>query len=159
MLDFHSHRVLGPPVVAGRIPPAEWRPKDFPELKDTFKKVLTFLLEFSKDKDSKLAKATQEALTKAIESLLRYGYLAEVESAVPMDRINEETRAKLASNLKQFVSFRSQSEQPQAQPELSNEYLQQLSGWIEKVAPKSLHGRLVEAVGISSWSHYGREEE
>ncbi|HET9285364.1 MAG TPA: hypothetical protein VFR24_25715 [Candidatus Angelobacter sp.] len=159
ILDFHSHRVLGPPVVAGRIPPPEWLPKDYAELKNTFKQVLAFLLEFSKHEDPTLAEAAQDAFTTTIETLLRYGYLAEVESAVPLNEIREETRAKLASNIKQFISFRSRTDQSPPQPPLPNDYLQKLSGWIEKIAPTSLHGRLVEAVGASSWGHYGREEE
>ena len=159
LLDFHSHRVLGPPVVAGRIPPSEWRPKDYPEFKDAFKAVLAFLLHFSHVNDPVLAKAAQEALRGAIESLLRHGHLAEVESAVPVSELNDEIRAKLASDIKQFISFRSQAGQPALLLELSNDYIQQLSAWIETITPKSLHGRLVETVGASSWSHYGRDEE
>jgi len=157
VLDFHSTRILGPPVVAGRIPPAEWRPKDLPELKDAFNQALNLLIEFSKAEDPKLARAAQKSLTRAIETLIRQGYLAEIESIVPIDQIAEDIRGALASNLKQFISFRARSDS--GQPEIPKEYLNKLTTWIERITPHSLHGRLVEVVGVSPWGHYGREKE
>jgi hypothetical protein len=147
MLDFHGARVFGQPVVAGRIPPPEWHPKDGQEFRATIGEALQFLKDAMGSHTHGVVAKAKRALVGAVEYLTRNGLLEDIRAVVSAQDLDEDTRARLAGHLKEFL-FRGNHPDFGKVPD---DYLARVSRWIAELQPTSLHGRLVEEVGQSPW--------
>ncbi len=156
-LYFMGTRTLGPPVVAGRIPPTEWGPKNLQELNEAIREGLTILKDASRHPVQKISMASREAILGAVQSLVHKGFLDQVQQVFAPEDFSEDARALLVSQLKQMVT-RSEAVADEAR-KLTNPYLDQVQVWIGQLEPTTFHGKLVEAVGPDPWHHFGREDE
>jgi hypothetical protein len=155
ILDTHGTRVLGPPVVGGRIPPQEWTPATWDEFREEMRGGFNFIQAAVNHPVKELALGAKKALLIELESYTRQGWVDELRQVISVDKLDETDRARLVSRLKNILAF---GKHPQG-TEFKNEYAEKLTSWIEELQPKSLHARLVEFVGSRSWDHYGREKE
>lgn len=157
ILNFMGTRTLGPPIVAGRIPPAEWYPKTQQELNEAISGGLRMLKDASKHPNQGISKASREAILGAIQFLVNRGYLDPVRQVFAPEDLSEHARALLVSELKQ--SFARKEAAKDGSEGVPNSYLAQVQGWIGELEPTTFHGKLMEAVGPDPWHHYSREEE
>ena len=154
ILSFQGSRLLGPPVVAGRIVPTEWHAKP-QEVRGLIVESLNFLNEVVRHPIKPLAEKAKDSFLQNLESLTRQGWVDILRPLVGNSSLDENDRARLLSRLKSIATW---GKHPQG-TKLSDEYARKLNDWIAELQPRSLHARLIELVGTRSWDQYGREEE
>jgi hypothetical protein len=155
IFDFQGFRTLGPPVVAGRIPPGDWYPANAEEFQTSLRQGLELLKEAARSPFTVIARGAEDALVQSVDQLIRHRLLNAVRETVSISDLGDESRAKLAGRLENYVAWFSR-EPPLDFPK---EYVEKVALWAKELKPKSLHGRLVEVVGERSWQYYGREKE
>jgi hypothetical protein len=155
LLYLMAVRVLGPPVVGGRVPPSEWRPKDRDELKESVMAGLQVLDEGTQHPILAISKGAKKALVGALEALTRQGWVDHLRPFVAASHLDESDRAELGGLLKRFLTWGKQPDDS----DIRSEYRSKIEDWVQQLEPKSLHARLVGSVGCRSIDHYGREKE
>jgi hypothetical protein len=154
MLEFQAGRILGPPVVAGRIVPAEWSPE--PERMVTYvMQAFEFVVAASNHPVPEIASRSRDILLRDIAFFARQGWVDQLRGLLATSPLNEDDRARLVSQLKTYVALAGKP----ADGKVNEEYKKKLIEWILELEPHSLHSRLIEIVGVRSWDHYGRESE
>ena len=138
--DTRGSRIVGSPLIAGRISPENWQPQTQVELKECFDRAFAVL---SKAVQSNIDSLKTGALNIAIERipiLLTNGYLEEVQALFSADDISQEILVSLIRRLEDFLEFNSDA---------SGEIQQ----WLESLIPEDFHGRLIQTVSKSPpWS-------
>lgn len=155
ILDTMGVRMLGPPVVGGRVPPADWYPCSAEEMKESVRAGLLLLDETARHPTKAIAKAAKDSLLQDLVALTRRGWLSELRPFVAHSLLDESEKASLASRLMHVLTWGKDTENNL----LSEQYATMLRDWIAELEPKSFHARLVGTVGGSSMEHYGREQE
>lgn len=155
ILDTMGTRVLGSSVVGGRVPPPDWYPSGAEELKQSVKAGLLFLDQAARHPLPIIAREAKDSLVGAVDALTRLGWLSELRPLLVQTRLDEADRASLARRLMRILTWGKDPENKAFSPE----YVAALSDWIAELKPKSLHARLVGAVGGAAIEHYGREKE
>jgi hypothetical protein len=154
ILSFHGSRIVGPPVVAGRLVPPEWNPSA-QQVKDVVVSGLLFILRAFDVPLRSLAEKAKLVLLREVDSLVRRGWIDVVKPIVATSQLDENDRARLVSDLKGISAWGKHPEGV-AHPEA---YSRKIDDWIAELRPVSLHARLVEAVAAASWDHFGVENE
>jgi len=155
ILDTMGSRILGPPVVGGRVPPSDWHPAGPGEMKESVRMGLRFLDETTQLPIPTIADAAMDSLLGDLDVLTRRGWLSELRPLVAQSRLDEADKASLARRLKHVLSWGKDTENKA----LSPQYAVALQDWIAELEPKSFHARLVGAVAGIAMDHYGREQE
>jgi len=154
ILDFHSSRLLGPAVIAGRIVPSDWRPSPS-EFQDLVPRCLRLIEQATQHPVELLARKAKEIILSDIEFLVRRGWIDHLRPIVAASSLDENDRALLVGRLRHFELLAKDS----GGLGLGEDYAQKLRAWISELEPHSFHARLIETVGIPSWGHFGRETE
>jgi hypothetical protein len=155
ILDFMGSRLLGPPVVGGRVPPSEWYPSTGQEMRDSVRAGLLLLDEATQHPVVDIAKRARGALIGDVEMLSRTGWVDQLRPFVASSRLDESDKARLANALKYFLRWGKHPDNSEIEPE----YVTKLQEWISEISPSSLHARLVESVGCDSITHFEHEQE
>lgn len=155
ILDMQGTRILGPPVVAGRIPPADWRPHTAEEVRECIRVSLRFIDRATHSTNVAIAGSARKSLIRNVAFLSRQGWVDELRPIVKESALDESDRAQLVGQLRHFLTMHKHPGGQEIQPA----YAKKIADWIGDIKPDSFHGRLVEVVGGSSWDHYGRENE
>ncbi|MGD1212150.1 MAG: hypothetical protein ABR973_12425 [Candidatus Acidiferrales bacterium] len=155
ILDFMGVRMLGPPVVGGRVPPADWHPANLEEMRASVKAGLKLLDDSTQHHLAGIAEGAGKALVGDLVSLARHGWIDELQPFASESRLSESNKATLATQLKNILAW---GKHPNGAG-ITPEYETKLRGWITELEPKSLHARLVGVVGSDAFNHYGREKE
>jgi hypothetical protein len=159
LLEFRAVRTVGPPVIAGRIPPSEWKPANLDEFRECIRLSLLFTKEVLNSDRPLLAKGTISIFLSQVVGLIRQGYLDEITPIFTKEDSSEDARARLLADLEYFLGLKTNTRIVDVAPGMSNDYILKLKSWMTTLAPVSFHGRLVKAVGSNPWSHYGTDEE
>jgi hypothetical protein len=155
LFDLMAVRFLGPAIVGGKVPPPDWRPKDWNETRDSIRAGLRLLDAARRHHIKAIAEGATRALLGDLESLARSGWIDELRPFVRDSDLDESNKAALVSRLKNFLTWGKHSDGLGIKPEFET----RLRDWISELEPKSYHARLVEAVGSKSMDYYGREKE
>jgi hypothetical protein len=155
VLDMNESRMLGPPVVGGIMPPPDWQPANWSEVRDAIREGLPFIEQATHSSVAILARRAKATLISDLEVFARQGWIDELRPIVEPSSLDENERARLVGKLKHFVRWHKDP----GGAELPSEYVSKLEEWIRELEPKTYHARLVELVGGHSWDHYGRENE
>jgi hypothetical protein len=154
VLHSTGGRVVGPPVVSGRIVPREWRPRP-QEVREVVLAALAFIADKIQHADKAIAVKAKDVFVGDVEGLARQGWIDDLRPVVARAALDENDRALLVSRLKSFLTW---TKHPDG-TKIPQEYGGKLDTWIKELEPKSFHARLVESVGVPSWDHYGREDD
>jgi hypothetical protein len=155
ILDFQASRLLGPPVVAGRIVPPEWYPSGT-EFVPCVLSALRFIQDAMSHAVPALAKSAKETFLENIQLLTRQGWLEQIVPLVAQAQLDEDDRARLVGKVKRFLAW---EQRPSGERRMTDAYALKVVKWTEELEPSSLHSRLIERVGAAPWDHYGRESE
>jgi hypothetical protein len=153
ILDFMGSRLLGPPVVGGRVPPSEWYPSTRQEMRDSVGAGLLVLDEATQHPVVDIAKRARGALIGDVEMLSRTGWVDQLRPFVASSRLDESDKARLVNALKYFLRWGKHPDNSEIEPE----YATKLQEWISEISPSSLHARMVESVGSDSITHFEHE--
>lgn len=155
ILDFMGTRLLGPPLIGGRVPPPDWYPKTWDEMRASIAEGLTLLDDATQHPIVEIAENARKSLINDIERLSRSGWINVLQPFVAASHLDESNKAQLVSRLKAFLVWGKHPDQTKVKPE----YESKLRDWIAELAPKSFHARLVESVADGSWTHHGGEPQ
>ncbi|BAU63003.1 hypothetical protein STA3757_03580 [Stanieria sp. NIES-3757] len=144
--DTEGSRILGSPVVAGRIPPENWQPQTQAELKDCLDKALAVVLNAARSNIDYLQTGALKIAIDRLPALLTYGYLEQIKAIFSTDNISQEILVFLIRRLEDFLEFNSDA---------SGEIQQ----WLQSLIPEDFHGKLIQAVGKSPWSYSLRDNQ
>jgi hypothetical protein len=155
ILDFMGGRLLGPPVVGGRVPQPEWYPATGQEMRDSVRAGLLLLDETTQHPVVDIAKRARGALIGDLEMLSRTGWVDQLRPFVAASRLDESDKARLVNALKYFLRWGKHPDNS----EIETEYVTKLQEWISEISPSSLHARMVESVGSDSITHFEHEQQ
>jgi hypothetical protein len=144
--DIETSRTLGLPVVAGKIPPEEWKPKTQLELKDCFDKAFAILSKATKSHTKSLQIGALKTAIEIIPTLLNNGYLEEVKALFSTNNVPENILVSLIRNLEDFIEFNSNASE-------------EVKQWLQSLIPEDFHGKLIQTVGKSPWSYSFRDNQ
>jgi hypothetical protein len=155
VLDLMAVKVLGPPVVGGRVAPLDWRPRNLDELRESVMRALQLLDEETQHPISAISKGVKKALVGDLEALTRQGWVEQLRPFVNASHLDESDRATLAGLLKRFLTWGKHPDDSA----IKSEYREKIADWVQELEPESLHAKLVGSVGCKSIDHFGREKE
>lgn len=140
-------RLVGNPVVSGRIVPEQWAPKDLNEYRECLDESIELLMEMrlSQSNDRYIRSALNIGL-KNIPLLLRFGLC---EKLKPLFSLNWEeyiSRSDVIKEIEGFIQFECEKNNRQVD-------CNQAKNWLEELKPKDLTGRLRTLMGFDNW-HY-----
>ena len=154
---FGGMRTVGWTVIAGRIPPQEWSPKNNAELKTCRDNIVALLYKLSKSNILRLSEKAQGIVIKHLRILLIYGYLPELINIFPSDSISEDIRLQVIKAIENFLYYEGRQNSPRPKPH--PEYIKDVRHWLETLKPNDTHGRLATAIGVDSWYYSMRGKE
>lgn len=143
-------RTLGPAVVAGRIPPTDWHPGTYEEQHRAVAEALALLLRLSLEGPPGLRDKATVVVAEHLYYLLMEGFLGEVQRWYAQADLPDGLRVRVRSAGSVFC----QNLREHPHPELPGAYRGQVEAWLEEIAPRDLHGRLVQAVTASPAETY-----
>jgi hypothetical protein len=138
--DIRGFRILGSPLVAGRIFPEDWQPKTRLELKECFDKAVAILLKAARSHISSLQTGALNVAIQRLSTFLANGYLEPIKALFSKDTISQEILVSLIRSLEDFLRFNS---------DVSEEVKQ----WLQNLIPNDFHGRLIQIIGKSPWDY------
>lgn len=156
IFDFMGGRVLGPPVVGGKVPPADWRPSGLEEMRASVATGLKLLDDNTYHPVAAIAEGARKTLVQNLVGLARLGWIDDLRLFASASHLTESDNAALASQLKNILTW---SKRPNGSSSMTLEYQAKMVEWIIELEPRSLHARLVGIVGADAINHYGREQE
>ncbi len=145
IFDTRGSRVVGSPVVAGRIPPENWQPQTQLELKECFDRAFAVLSKAATSNIDSLRIGALNVVIKCIPILLSKGYLAQVK-ALFSTNISQEILISLIRRLERFLEFNSNASE-------------EVKQWLQSLIPNDFHGKLIQTVGKSPWSYSLRDNQ
>jgi len=149
----HGMRIAGPPVVAGRILPMEWRPKTHKEYKECMDAAVTLLQKVADQASSELQKKARDIAIDHARTLLTFGYLTEMKVLFPNTILDDELRIRLIEAVNKFLHY-----EPEV-AHLSEAYVAEVEKWLKTLNPSDFHGKVVTLVGVDPWYHSSMGDE
>ncbi|MEC4812581.1 MAG: hypothetical protein SAK29_04810 [Scytonema sp. PMC 1069.18] len=138
--DTQGERVLGAPVVAGRIPPSDWKPQTELEFQQCLDKALNVLSKAISSDNPSLCTGALNVVVERLPTLLAYGYLEQVKSLFPIESISQDVLVSLIRKLEDILHIHSDTPK-------------EVREWLQSLIPNDFHGRLIQTVGKSPWGY------
>jgi hypothetical protein len=146
---FHGHnmRIVGKPVIAGRIVPEQWSPKNLGEYKACLEESLDLLVEMTMNQGN--PHHVRSALNIGLlhlRNLLRYGFIEKLKHLFSSNWDEFISRSDLIKEIEEFIHFDCENGNQVS-------ICQDAKDWLEEIKPSDLSGRLRALVGVDNW-HY-----
>ncbi len=148
-------RVVGPAIVAGRIPPSNWRPESNAAVQDCWNATVLLLQRLSQHpcimvRDSVLALTIDRLPVMIFMGSLKAA-VELIDSRLPLRDVQ---LPKLLQEIDEFVEIFCE----EGSRRVSESVEQELRAWRERMVPDSLHGKLVALIGEEPWRRWNRKE-
>jgi hypothetical protein len=144
--NTRGSRIVGSPVVAGRIPPENWQPQTQLELKECLDQAKDVLLKAARSDISSLQTGALNVAIQRLPILLANGYLEQIKALFSKDTLSQEILLSLIRSLERFLEFNS-------------DVSEEVQKWLQDLIPNDFHGRLIHIVGKSPWSYSFRDKK
>lgn len=148
-------RALGPPVIAGRIPPSDWYPRNDKEMRECATLTLELLKRLTRSDNAAVCDGVVTVMLNHLAHLLRCGFLTEANeilSAVPLSDLRlAELLHALDWFLQIFCAPRSKR--------VSGDLEKKVRDWRQSLVPKSLHGQLLSLIGQEPWHLWNQGDD
>ncbi len=105
IFNLYISRTVGPPVVAGRIPPPTWEPRDNGELRICIDRTVALLVALSGAAVKRLHYEAQDIATTYAGMLIHFGYLPQMQQIFNPTMLSDEARAKLVAAIEDFLDI------------------------------------------------------
>ncbi len=139
-------RVVGRPVVAGRIPPEQWQPKTQLELRQCLDLALDVLSQAARSGTSSFREGAWHIAIEHLRFFLVNGYLDQIKALFPIRTVSQDVLLLLIDNLEDFLKFN-----PDAPQEVQE--------WLQSLIPNNFHGKLIGVLGKSPWYRSFRDSQ
>jgi hypothetical protein len=146
-------RPFGPPVVAGRIPPSDWVPKNGREMWECWTLTVNLMKRLSQSENTALREGILGVTFGHLPALLRHGFLADVIEIIGPEPLPDACLARLLHELDRFLDVYCARDSKYVPDEVESAIRQ----WRRQLVPGSLHGQLVSVIGQEPW--HLREED
>ncbi|MGB3512807.1 MAG: hypothetical protein WBA93_27040 [Microcoleaceae cyanobacterium] len=127
-------------VFAGRIVPKNWQPENSSELKECLDLAVNLLIKVASADNSFLRLSALQIAIQHLRTLLLNNYLDKIKTVFIPEKLPEDILLSLINKLEYFVRFN---------PNLNVDIQQ----WLQNLTPNNLHGRLIQILSQSPWSH------
>jgi hypothetical protein len=144
----HGTRVVGPSVVAGRIVPQQWLPKNHGDWENYQKLAFDELVKLAKSESSRIRKSAIDSVVRHTRTFLARGYLNDLQMVLTNSRAIESVLPRLLESIDHYLAY----DAPK-QTNGSNDYPDAVRRWAKSLVPETMHGQVVSLVGRKAW-HY-----
>lgn len=167
-LSYRAVRMVGPAVIAGRIPPAEWRPASRAEEHACVEDTLALYADVAQW-DAETREAVIREVFQALRNLVATGHLARARAILDGLSLDDEERVSLINELDTVIEY-DLTRPPRAAnasvvdggvsvvpdgvaavEERLDEHAAAVRGWREALVDGGLHSRLLSLVGKDRW--------
>jgi hypothetical protein len=138
-------RIVGPPVIAGRIPPEQWQPKTQLELRQCIDLALDVLVQVAASVTPSLRNGALNVAIQHMRTFLLNGYLEQMKALFPVGAVSQDVLLSLIDTIENFIQFNSS---------VSLE----VQEWVQNLIPDDFHGKLIKTLGKSPW-HYSFQDD
>jgi hypothetical protein len=139
-------RLVGRPVVAGRILPEQWQPKTQLELRQCLDLALDVLSQAARSDTPSLRKGALHTAIEHLRFFLANGYVDQIKALFPIRTVSQDVLLLLIDNLEDFLEFN-----PDAPQEVQE--------WLQSLIPDNFHGKLIGILGKSPWHDSFRDNQ
>jgi hypothetical protein len=139
-------RIVGRPMVAGRIPPEQWQPKTQLELRQCLDLALDVLSQAARSDTPSLREGALHIAIEHLRFFLVNGYLDQIKALFPIRTVSQDVLLLLIDNLEDFLEFN-----PDAPQEVQE--------WLQSLIPDNFHGKLIGILGKSPWHDSFRDNQ
>ncbi|PYK96183.1 MAG: hypothetical protein DME19_20545 [Verrucomicrobia bacterium] len=147
IFDTHASRMLGPAVVAGRIPPPNWRPTTRQEYSGCFIAAFAQYEQVMVDADADLKKRALATVVEHTSWFLRSGLLDELRMLLRPERISVNILPTILAGIDLFVRF----DALDGESKIPKAYCAQVIEWKKTLVPNDFHSKLVSLIGRPSY--------
>ena len=141
-------RVLGPAMVAGRIPPPDWRPASDEEYRACWTAVVALLKRLAQNAQPMISERVLKLTIDRLHTLVMLGTLEEVQEIVGKNEpLSDTLFAELLHELDEFLEVFCEPNSKRVPVSVESN----VRSWRGQLVPDSLHGRIVAAVGQEPW--------
>jgi hypothetical protein len=141
-------RAVGPPVIAGRIPPSNWQPQNSKDWRECVEAVLRLLSRMAASSDEVLSSAAMNIGIKNLRTLLASGALEQARELFAQTPLTELLRPRLIEQIEKFLEYEGKRLGGSSE---DRTFLEAIAEWRRQITPEDFRGRLVSAVGKSPW--------
>jgi hypothetical protein len=146
ILSEHLQRVVGPSIIAGKIPPEEYAPNDAEYVECISSTIL--LLHKIIDRENISEKVTliaKSVLVNHTRGLLNQGRLNELETTLSKEILDDNLKICLIESIEEFLYF--DLKEKWGRPAIPEDYAESVKGWLLKIKPSDFKGRIKTLVG------------
>lgn len=152
IFEMHFSRMVGPAVIAGRVPPPDWQPTTYQEYRECFSAAFALYEIVLSGDDLILRQAALEEIAKHVAWFLRIGFADDVRKLFRPPRIPITSLPKVLEEIDIFYRFEKDSKK-----RLPKDYLAKINDWKESLTPSGFGEQLRAVVGRPSF-HFFRSE-
>lgn len=146
-------RMLGSPVVGGRIPPDEWHPEGIENRRLCTRGLVSLLCRLVESKDQRIRDRACWIVVHNVGAILGSQRLQDLKHILDVADMTDEMVAGIIKAADGFV-FSTRESKVQVTPEQAG-HIAEIQKWIEGLRPSDFHGRLVTAFSLSYWDNVG----
>jgi hypothetical protein len=146
VLNAFNSRVLGPGIVAGRIPPAEWNPKTYGEERQCHRAATELLLTLAADKTDSLNAQALALAVREIRSFLNRGYF-DVVHQLAIVNTNRSNSAEFLAQIDLFLEHDITDSD-----ESADKYITDIQALRKQLIGSDFRSLLTYQVGSSPWT-------
>ncbi|HTU91967.1 MAG TPA: hypothetical protein VMF69_17930, partial [Gemmataceae bacterium] len=140
-------RMLGPPVIAGRIPPPDWYPSNNKERRECATLTLELLKRLTRSDNEAVRGGVVMETIEHIPQLLLCGFLTEAKEIISVELLSDTRLAELLRKLDWFLEVFCAANSKHVSADLEKAVRE----WRQSLVPKSVHGRLISLIGLEPW--------
>jgi hypothetical protein len=145
LADDPVSRLATPPVLFGRLPPPEWRPRDTQDRRACRSAALAMVTRIGAA-GGPVAEGVRRTVVKQLSTLLLAGHVDEARATLREERLPDSLLTALIHELEDFLGF-----WVTLPPGAGAEVERQVREWYQSLVPRDLHGRLVGLIGQDPW--------
>jgi hypothetical protein len=146
-------RLIGPGVIAGRIPASEWRPGTPDEYAECLRAVCAVLRDAACGSDSETGAQARSVIIENLRHLLWWGLAEDVRRALDTPALSDHERCRAVERIDEFVAFDCREDRPANLKPHVDAVKADANKLRAALTPSGDHGRIVELVGVSPWHH------
>ncbi len=148
ILSWHGSRMLGPPVIGGRIPPPEWIPRTRKERRAAYESTVKVLEDAALSKRPELASGALDAVTSHVRELLGWGFLKNLRAIAAKVTLTRKQLGALLDDIQTYLLY--DAERPDGAP--AAEYVADVRHWRDELVPADdLRARLNAFLLTPAW--------